>query len=781
MDMVASRNQPASSKTWRVYLPAMLANCLNKITNSPRAFQVGLSSENSNRGERALLFIIPLLATVLIVILAVTRLSFLLEERKEALNQAANELSITARLIQFGNPMSIRDLMALAPQQVAGASLTATVMDMNGRTLASAGPLKAQQGVSLVRLSSASATASTAPRTGHMVFDWDNSQKVIAVLRPMGNRLLLLAVPTQPLLASWVSGLQVEAVLFALITAMIGAITLFYARESNRGRELEAANVHANAQFDTALLRGHCGLWDWDLGRGQISWSLSMYELLGLPVEKTVLGFADIEALLHPNDTDFIGALNAALSRPGGQFDHRFRMRQMNGGWVWLRMRAECVNDKRGLQHLVGIAFDISEQEALKQQSRDAGLRLAEAIESISEAFVLWDARKRLVMCNSKYRQLYNLSEHEARPGVYYDDLMACGSAPRIKPQLDMNMVGPGAVRTFESEIGNGRWLQISQRRTQDGGFVSIGTDVTPFKQAQARASDTEMRHKKTIDTLKLSQNQLELQAQKLVELAEDRTEQRNRAEAGNKAKSEFLANISHELRTPLNAIIGFSDIMRAQTFGPLGSSKYEEYAADIYDSGNFLLGVINDVLDMSKIEAGRFQINPEDVNLNTVVGETMRIISMQAEKEKIDVELKVPDDLTIKADRRAVKQILINLLSNAVKFTPEGGKVAVTVKPLRQSVNIVIEDNGIGISKDALGRLGQPFEQVQDQFTKDHKGSGLGLAIARSLAHFHGGSLKIRSKVGKGTMVAVRLPNEAQETVTPVEGSEVTELKTAA
>ena len=209
---------------------------------------------------------------------------------------------------------------------------------------------------------------------------------------------------------------------------------------------------------------------------------------------------------------------------------------------------------------------------------------------------------------------------------------------------------------------------------------------------------------------------------------------------------------------------------MKSRTFGPIGSDKYGEYAEDIHHSGTFLLNVINDVLDMSKIEAGRLKLQPEEMHMHTLISESLRIVQVQADSANIEVNHKVPEDLVINADKRAVKQIVINLLSNAVKFTPEGGRVDVTVKPLRNSVNIVIEDNGIGISREALKRLGQPFEQVQDQFTKDHKGSGLGLAIARSLAQMHGGALKIRSRVGKGTLIAVRLPNQCQQPETHVE-----------
>ena len=172
---------------------------------------------------------------------------------------------------------------------------------------------------------------------------------------------------------------------------------------------------------------------------------------------------------------------------------------------------------------------------------------------------------------------------------------------------------------------------------------------------------------------------------------------------------------------------------------------------------------MINDVLDMSKIEAGRFQLQPETVHLHDLLDETLRIIKIQADEADLTVGQKIPKSLELVADRRAVKQILLNLLSNAVKFTPKGGKIDVSAKALKHDVNIVIRDNGIGIAPEALDRLGQPFEQVQDQFTKDHKGSGLGLAIARSLTALHGGQFKITSEVGEGTTVSVRLPFKCQ------------------
>ena len=240
------------------------------------------------------------------------------------------------------------------------------------------------------------------------------------------------------------------------------------------------------------------------------------------------------------------------------------------------------------------------------------------------------------------------------------------------------------------------------------------------------------------------------------------------RAEAANRAKSEFLANMSHELRTPLNAIIGFSELMQSGLFGPLGSERYEEYVRDIQGSGNYLLGVINDILDMSKIEAGRFSIDREQIDLCPLVRETVRVISLQAAQKSITIETKIADSMTLNADRRAIKQIAINLLSNAVKFTGPGGKISLRARKMSGAVILTIEDNGCGIPREALKKLGKPFEQVENQFTKSHAGSGLGLAISRSLAQLHGGALKIRSTAGVGTIVSVRIPVKKKAAAQP-------------
>jgi two-component system, cell cycle sensor histidine kinase PleC len=251
-------------------------------------------------------------------------------------------------------------------------------------------------------------------------------------------------------------------------------------------------------------------------------------------------------------------------------------------------------------------------------------------------------------------------------------------------------------------------------------------------------------------------------QAQRLADLADKYAREKTRAEAANRSKSEFLANMSHELRTPLNAIIGFSEIMQAQMFGPIGSEKYSEYARDIHRSGQFLLDVINDILDMSKIEAGRMQLEPEILQLEGVVDEVMRLVGPRAFEGRVSIEREIPKTLSLLADKRALKQVLINLLSNAVKFTPEGGQVVISAKEDGSLTSISIVDTGIGIPVRDIEKLGRPFEQVENQFTKSKGGSGLGLAISKSFVELHGGTLSIKSAVGQGTNVTFMLPQKA-------------------
>jgi two-component system, cell cycle sensor histidine kinase PleC len=579
------------------------------------------------------------------------------------------------------------------------------------------------------------------------------------LVKSLPGRIVVIQEKTQPL---WGSDSALSVTLSATTGFVVLILGFAFHWQSTRAREGDLINDAVRGRIDTALNRGRCGLWDWDLSRGRIFWSQSMFTLLGLDSRSDLLTFGEVNALVKSDDIDLFAIAGQLISGEIDHIDRTFRMQHTTGHWIWLRVRCELSQgtDDSGM-HLIGIAVDITEQKSLAEKTVEADLRLRDAIETIPEAFVLWDAGNRLVLCNSHFQRLHKLPESAVTPGTSYETVIEVGSMPQVRSrQHDAGSQAPGA-RTFEAQLDDGSWLHISERRTKDGGYVSVGTDITRIKEHEQKLVDNDLRLRATVNDLRRSQAALERQALELADLAEKYSQEKSRAEEANQTKSRFLANMSHELRTPLNAIIGFSEIMESGMFGALGSEKYQEYCHDILTSGHYLLEVINDILDMSKIEAGRMKLDMELLDLSKTLAESLRVVSGRAQDKNLVLDADIESIISLVADRRATKQIIVNLLSNAVKFTPDGGKVVVRCRMLDDRITLMIADTGIGIAPQSLARLGRPFEQVESQLTKTYHGSGLGLAIARSLTHLHGGTMKLRSKLGSGTVVLVSLPRD--------------------
>ncbi|GLK76423.1 signal transduction histidine kinase [Methylopila jiangsuensis] len=700
-----------------------------------------------------------------------------IEVRSAALRSASDELELLAavaahdmpRLSGRAGPAMTEALTAALPRQINERGRRVYVTDEAGRVIAALGAPEGALPDDLVTLLGATQPLTTfGERAGVMTLTLPSGETALATVRglaPGRAAQVALVQSVDSALEGWRAGARSSITLFAASGFALALLGLAFHWQAARARSAAGANDDMRQRVDTALARGRCGLFDWDVARGRIFWSRSLFELMGYPARDALISFGEFNALIHPEDSDFYALADEIARGATTTIDRMFRIRDARGEWMWLRARGELVrNAGDDGPRLIGICVDVTEQRTLAERTATADMRLRDAIETISEAFVLWDSDNRLVMCNSKFQHLYELNEGSVFPGARRDDIIAVGRQPVIvTPVKPEGRVEEGA-RTYDAQIEDGRWLHINERRTKDGGFVSVGTDITSLKRQEERLMESERALIANVADLRKSRQTLEVQAQQLADLAEKYAEQKSEAESASKAKSDFLANISHELRTPLNAIIGFSEIMESGMFGDLGSEKYYEYCRDIRESGQHLLDVINDVLDMSKIEAGRFGITRQTIDIDKVVLDAMRVITPRAEEKSIALRAEAATGVTVEVDRRALKQILLNLLSNAVKFTPAGGRITVRTRAVGGAMNLYIEDTGIGIPKEALPKLGRPFEQVESQFSKSHKGSGLGLAISRSLTELHGGAMRIRSTVGAGTVVLVRLPLRADQ-----------------
>jgi len=738
---------------------------------------------------------VPILIVAFMLTICIGAAVQVLDHRRQAVSDATQAIEALAdhlaaeldRPTREGPLHIVRSSDAIEralPTWAAGAGRSILVADAGGTIIAATPDAPQMLGRSLPEvLGPLQPLATSGEIAGTREITLADGDPAFAAVRALKNPVGLVAVVQgrDNALANWRSTTALTVTLSATTGFVVLILGFAFHWQATRAREADIIHDTVRCRIDTALNRGRCGLWDWDLARGRVFWSHSMYDLLGLPKKDDLLTFGEVNALVHHGDIDLYELASQLAETKVQSIDHAFRMRHADGKWLWLRARCELAQqDGDDGLHLIGIAVDITEQKSLVERTVAADLRLRDAIETIPEAFVLWDADNRLVLCNSNFQQLHHLPDDAVNPGAPYEAIVAAGKTPIIRTTVVNEDGQPRGARTFEAQLEDGRWMHISERRTKDGGYVSVGTDITKLKQHEQRLVEGEKRQIATIVDLRKSQRALEVQTAELADLAGKYADEKNRAEDANAAKSKFLANMSHELRTPLNAIIGFSEIMESAMFGPLGADKYTEYSRDIRESGEYLLDVINDILDMSKIEAGGIRLAPEAVDVEPILADCQRVVSTRAGEKHLNLSVEIEPGLALNADRRALKQIALNLLSNAVKFTPEGGAVTVYGRERGGMVTIAIKDNGIGIPKIALRKLGRPFEQVESQLTKKYQGSGLGLAIAKSLVELHGGDMRIRSTLGAGTIVIVRLPRQARIAARNGDGRPLAERRVA-
>ena len=557
-----------------------------------------------------------------------------------------------------------------------------------------------------------------------------------------GALLAVSPASTGPLgFRRWADGL-----ISLLAPLFIGIVlTLVLVRQGRSAAQGRQALDESERRVRLAVEAAHCGIWEWRLDTDLVTMSDVTGVMLGWGGGGVAHGGDVIARVATEHRERLRQALRAAADH--GAFDVSFRVDRPDGRFTWIDARGQGFEPgPHGFRSVIGVALDVTEERYAEHRARQAERRLSDAIGSISEAFVLWSRNDRLLMCNDTFRSFFNIEARLLKPGSprkAVEEIMAMAIKRRERAS--------GASGASEAEMHDGRWLHLSERPTAEGGAVLTATDISALKRQEG--------------DLLLKQQALEENARALAELAEKHQQASETAESASKAKSEFLANMSHELRTPLNAIIGFSEIMQREMYGPVGHARYKEYAGDILSSGQHLLALINDILDMSKIEAGKLTLRPEPLDLIEITEDVVRLIRTRAEAGGLTLALDIPNLPAVEADYRALKQILLNLLTNAVKFTPRGGRVEVSAARRGDGrIQVSVKDTGIGIAESDMERLAKPFEQIESQHSKTQQGTGLGLALTKSLVEGHGGALDIQSQAGVGTTVRFSLPAAADE-----------------
>ena len=614
---------------------------------------------------------------------------------------------------------------------------------------------QAYYGVNAKKLSTITQSKSDSEITAHVMGEskvWLNSARI------PNSYLTVIDTAPRGLSPDLKNNILLFTLLFAGTAWLVWTLLQNMSKQIKALRDKKAEDEVSQQRYRAAIDGSRGGIWELDLDSNQAYISRSLASLLGLPAKEQTLSMPQFLGLFASNDREKLLSL-VRRSHVNGQFDI-----DVNAAHLPISLACRGRPSVRGSDQakvVIGMALDVTEMRGAQARLQAAEARLFDALRSMNDSFVIWDQLDRLVLWNNKFEDFFGFTEGQLYQGLDYATLEyhANKAIETITPLTDQT--------GSEIHLKDGRWLRYLETQTTDGGRVSIGTEVTAIRTREYQLQTNQDALQKTISVLKKSQV-------RIVELAENYEQEKIRAEEANQSKSEFLANMSHELRTPLNAINGFSDIMKKELFGPLGDPRYAEYVNDILFSGQHLLSLINDILDMSKIEAGKMTLNTEAMQMNDMVAQIIRIVRGRADDNRLRLVYDDIDLPEIEADPRAVKQILLNLTTNAIKFTPEGGVVTIAVEPKSAGLIIRVSDTGIGISEEDIIRLAQPFEQIDSQHSRQHEGTGLGLALSKSLVELHGGNFTIESVVGQGTTVIFTLPNKPPEKKVVQDNNEV-------
>jgi len=544
-----------------------------------------------------------------------------------------------------------------------------------------------------------------APCVKHGHFVWEGRLREVTGQHtpPLPTWVQIEATPTRMDNGDWVwNGVQSD-------------ISLRKAQE----RALQASE----ADLRRAQTVARIGSWWIDVPTASITWSEETYRIFGVPRESRPLSLAEVVAMVHPEDRAHVSAVWQHAVTHGHPYEIAHRI-VVDGSIKWVQERAELIlNSDNEVVSGVGTVQDITELRVTEEQLREAELLMRSAIETIGEAFVVYDPQDRLVFCNDEYRSLYEISAPVMVPGNTFEDIVRYGvqhEQYKDIPSDDEAWIAERLARHHSGQeliqqLNDGRWFKVRERITPTGHNVGFRVDVTELYQAKEAA------------------------------------------EAANLAKSRFLATMSHEIRTPMNGILGMAQLLLRPD---MSQQEREESALTIMNSGVTLLSLLNDILDFSKIEAGKIRIESTPFQPGELVQQVRALFAAVEAHSSIQIEAQWlgADGATYLGDSHRLRQMLGNLVGNAIKFAPTGRvKITVTdLTPLDTSgytrLEFSVSDSGLGIPPDKQRLLFQPFSQADRSTARLYGGTGLGLSIVRSLAELMDGTVGVESEVGHGS-----------------------------
>lgn len=493
-------------------------------------------------------------------------------------------------------------------------------------------------------------------------------------------------------------------------------------------------------RYERATQAARVGVWEWNLLTGEIYVAPNLQRMLGCTEDQEIKHIDDWYARLEPGQKEVIEQKIAEFLA-GERHEEEvstYSIRMPGGGIRWFESRSLPVVEENGkVMRLIGTDTEITLRRQIEKHARDREALLNAILDNLPVGILIKDRELRFESANKTYLDWYGV-EFDQIKGKHFDEINGFQVDNDYKEVLNQE----------EEVLKTGQIVErLSSRKFDDGEAHVVRITKFPIRNEYGNVTRI---GSVSVDLTEQVKIQKELEATN------------ERLDAANRAKSEFLAHMSHELRTPLNSVIGFSEMMKTETLGPIENPTYIDYAGYIQDSASHLLAVINDILDISKIEAGEFELEESSVNLELLVTDSMMLASQRALGKNLDVTSEVASDLPkLQCDERMIKQVLVNLLSNAIKFTPDGGAIVVSAKcdPDR-SILLSVRDTGIGMSDKDIPRALQPFEQVRQSSRLTHSGTGLGLSLSKKLVELHGAEMFIKSELGVGTAVTVMFPD---------------------